>query len=283
MTQTRTKTLIFGTLALLIAAIMPVRAADFSDSPCDYDGYFESLKARAWMEAQREMTQNQNLIQKQDSVLQYSCFDSFARDLAVQAANMLSESSRWGDVDLGGVATDKHMDSALEGAVGGALSSYLTANYNHTLLGGRGAADPTPNKAISPASGAYRCETMNAVWNDAQCGNFNANAATDGFLTFEDYESGDKHFNSCADDGVTDLWKQANADALKAPPWDNDPMNTYAEELGAEDCGGSIPIPTGITVKRSKDEPTEFKAKFCIKPGCNYVPTGLDAGSCEEN
>ncbi len=43
---------------------------------CDPD-FYDVLKDRAWMEAQRELTQNANLITRPDSVLTVSCFGDF--------------------------------------------------------------------------------------------------------------------------------------------------------------------------------------------------------------
>src|SRR5437016_4882806 len=43
-------------------------------TPCDPE-YMDALEARAYLEAQREVAQNQNYILKPDSVLEYTCFD----------------------------------------------------------------------------------------------------------------------------------------------------------------------------------------------------------------
>lgn len=278
MARTNKKTfLIAGISALMTAFVVGPHAAGaagagFADSPCDYDGYFESLKSRAWMEAQREMTQNQHLIQKPDSVLQYSCFDGFERDLAIQASNMFSESGRWGAVDT------SSMDTALSGAVDTALVEYLGKNFTNKLVG-ETITDPTPYRLELPASSAYNCETMNAVWQKAQCANFNS-TETSGFFTFDDYVSGDEKFNTCANPDLTNEWTDAQRIALVEPPWLNDPAKAYIADLSADDCAASTPISTGVTVNRPKDEPREYEEKICIKPGCNY---NAAAGKCQEN
>ena len=88
--------------------------AQFAATPCDPD-YYESLEARAWLEAQREITQNQNLIFKPDSVLEYTCFDNHLRELADHADEMFSETTRWGgSVLTTPVAQSRHMDNALD-------------------------------------------------------------------------------------------------------------------------------------------------------------------------
>ncbi len=73
---------------------------------CNPD-FMEVLKNRAWEEAQREITQNNNLIARPDSVLSMTCFDSWLDDLADH-----SESNFPGDPDesdgrlLNGLLTD---------------------------------------------------------------------------------------------------------------------------------------------------------------------------------
>ncbi len=80
--------------------------AQFAASPCD-PNYYKSLEARAWLEAQREITQNQNLILKPDSVLEYTCFDKHLGVLAAQAPSLFSETTRCGPVmHAGSMGTD---------------------------------------------------------------------------------------------------------------------------------------------------------------------------------
>ena len=50
-------------------------------SPCDPQ-YMDALEARAWLEAEREISQNKNLIYKPDSVLEYTCFAGFLNEAA---------------------------------------------------------------------------------------------------------------------------------------------------------------------------------------------------------
>ena len=56
---------------VFFAALLCSSISYAQNSPCDPD-YYESLEARAWLEAQREITQNQNLIYKPDSALEYT-------------------------------------------------------------------------------------------------------------------------------------------------------------------------------------------------------------------
>src|SRR5690349_5990742 len=82
-------------------------AQSLPTTPCDPE-YMDALEARAYLEAQREVAQNQNFILKPDSVLEYTCFDMFLGHFAADhnwgasAANcdqfMFSDSCRWGTV-----------------------------------------------------------------------------------------------------------------------------------------------------------------------------------------
>ena len=94
------------------AAAPPVIAP----SPCD-PLYYDSLESRGWLEAQREITQNQNLIFKADSVLEYTCFDRFANELAQHARDMFSESTRWGGV-LSAASMDRALDRQVRSGLG---------------------------------------------------------------------------------------------------------------------------------------------------------------------
>ena len=61
-------------LALIIGVFIPSpHAAEIAPQSCD-SNYWRQLSSRAWLEAEREIMQNQNLIFKPDSVLQYTCF-----------------------------------------------------------------------------------------------------------------------------------------------------------------------------------------------------------------
>ena len=115
-------------------------------SPCDPQ-YMDALEGRAYLEAQREIMQNQNLIVKPDSVLEYSCFDSILRTIARANGDRsnFSESNRWGEVPNHGTQS---LDNAIQAVVGASLTSYITANFNHNYLGGRAAINYTPTSVV---------------------------------------------------------------------------------------------------------------------------------------
>ncbi len=250
------------------------QASAFAESPCD-PWYYDSLKSRAWMEAQREVTQNQNLISKPDSVLEYTCFDQFASVMAANAHKMFSENRRWGkieDVNLGDMAT------TLQNTVGTPLQAYVSSNFDGPFMDGRVNADNNIAE-IKAVDGnnfkTYNCNKMNEVWNLAKCTDF-AEKGGDGFFTLEDYATGpDKRSHqgqSCAPDVRWGIHYNIAAGAT----WPADDAKSYSDLLGKPDekgkvsCGDSMRIPTGIM---NLGKP-EF---VCLTPGC----ISRDGGACQ--
>lgn len=120
----------FAALAVLLASlflIWPNQKSCALDAACDPD-YYKSLETRAWMEAQREITQNQNLIFKPDSVFEYTCFDRFMNELADHAKDMFSETGRWGAVPAVPVGS---LETSLNVLVGDPLRTYLYQNFEY--------------------------------------------------------------------------------------------------------------------------------------------------------
>jgi hypothetical protein len=265
-------------------------AQSAADEPCDPD-YWKSLKARAWLEAQREITQNQNLIFKPDSVLEYTCFDKYSAELAQHAIDMFSETTKWGTL----LPSDS-MDKALEEVVGKPFRSYLNSNFElsggnpstYDLLGGRlnrGGQDdgllPKANEGqdydsddwVEPIRGGdYRCKLMNEVWHKAKCMDFIDNKKIDGFYTFKEYQNAlDKRRlpKRCSPTG---RWVLERRTALTNVPWTEDAVETYLDFLDSGKCGNNnFPaFPTGLTVYNKGHAP--FAEKICIQPGCHYQP-----------
>ncbi len=242
-------------------------AIPIAPSACDPD-YYSSMSSRAWLEAQREITQNQNLIFKPDSVLEYTCFDQFLNVLAAEAPNMFSK----GD-----------MPAALTNLVSAALTPYINNNFNHNYLGGRDPVAPVP-MAAAAAAGAYNCSVMNDVWEEAKCINFASDAANDGFYSFADYQADpDKRFLPAVCPGIPVRWQNEIDLAFDelTTPWIEDNVTTFYDQLDPAGCSGLTPIPTGVTVHRPRQIPNEFEEHICLAPGCYYVPTGMAAGDCK--
>jgi hypothetical protein len=266
-------------------------AAVFADSTCD-STYYDALEARAWLEAQREITQNQNLIFKPDSVLEYTCFESHLNQVADAADDLFSGDTRWGSA--------QNMASAL-GSIAGAHKTYDENNFEHDYLGGRSSeADTTPSSSVSKSS--YECDVMKKVWESAKCMDFLADASHDGFFTFAEYaaESEDKRFLPEQCTGFTAKTEFENnieavySDDVTKTPWDEDPVQTYFYLFNRGDSGGETTIcgntagefnkskiKTGLKIKRDIGAVTEYNEYVCLVPGCYYNPTSFDDGTCK--
>ena len=166
------------TLAFIAYAPASINAYEPAASACATD-YFDSLKSRAWLEAQREITQNQNLILQPHSVLEYSCFHEHVATFEKQSLNMFSgkNTEAWGDA-----AGD--MQTLVTGLVKKPLEDYKRQNFAPTYMGGR-----AEKINIPAANGTYKCQTMNIVWDMAKCMNFTDKPDQDGFFSFDHYQS----------------------------------------------------------------------------------------------
>lgn len=272
-------------------------ASVIASSPCDAL-YYETLSARAWLEAQREITQNQNLILKPDSVFEYTCFDRLLRELADHADEMLSETSSYG-TPLG----SSSMDNALRRLVGDSLVSYINLNYGsktsgvaYNLLSGHTAGSPITHSITNVTGGsAYSCDIMSRVWHAAKCINFVTDSPFDGFYTFDEYlyNAGtttpalDKRHLPTACAPITTSWSGNITTALTSGSWTNDPVQTYQQYLTPPtsctgNCRCTLPgtsvvspaIPTGVRVLKPGSGNTNYQEHICLQPGCRYHPGG---------
>ncbi|MCC6598170.1 MAG: hypothetical protein IT559_05230 [Alphaproteobacteria bacterium] len=277
-------------LAVLLCAVMvskAVTAAPFAPDACDPE-YYESMQSRAWLEAQREITQNQNLIFKPDSVLEYTCFDKFAGVLVQSASTMFSESTRWGPAA-------GNMANALTPLIGAPMAAYESSNFDHTLLGGRmdagaSSASVTGGSYTLPGAitaGSYTCDVMRTVWMAAKCMDFIDEAAEDGFFTFAEYAAQpDKRFLPTRCSGIADYTSNMDT-AIANPPWERDPIVLrlkYIYPPGASSCGGvDSKIKTGLTVEQSTGGVSKYEEHVCLVPGCHYKPSTATNGTCVIN
>lgn len=286
------------TLGMLAMAGIQAQAAE-AVTPCDPE-VMQAMKARAWLEAQREITQNQNLIYKPDSVLEYSCFRGFldkaASNYSIAGVNrQFSESTQWGTGNGFGPETT---DQALSWFVGTALASYLTANFEHSFLGGRleditvREADYFENPAEVKGEQNYNCDVMARVWEAARCLNFNERDGGnfDGFYDFKHYAEtedprnlGEPVVNACQSGSLAGLYNSMmreafndKQDAFVQPAGDDLPqanntryvvedVMTYFDLILPRDCGA--PIPTGVKIRRNGADTDDF---VCSNPGCTY-------------
>ena len=267
-------------------------SAQFAASPCD-PKYYESLEARAWLEAQREITQNQNLIFKPDSVLEYTCFDKQLREVAAHAEQMFSETQRWEEI-----LPNTSMDTALQNLVSASIVAYDQANFAGSLLGGRVSVDGwgsagKPKSATGPtyapeatiaAAQPYACDVMQAVWMKAKCMDFIHASGEDGFFTFADYRaSPDKRFlpSRCSTTPLAQWATDIDKSTGNATPWKNDDVETYLNKVfPPSGCGikgdkKGTRIKTGMIVQTSDTALPEFYNEHaCLVPGCHWAPSG---------
>jgi hypothetical protein len=297
----------------LFALTGPVNAGvpELARSPCDPE-HWDSLKYRAWTEAEREVMQNQNLIYKPDSVLEYTCFNRFADLLASQAIDLFSETQKWGLI-----LPDDSMDKALQSLVGKAVQNWICFNYEnkegyhnngaiatdcpvkngnlrYDLLGGRISGLDYEPAEIS--GGDYSCMIMENIWLKAKCKNFVDVPDEDGFFTLKEYtEKDDVRFLPDRCEGIQERFAKNLEGAVDDDPFDNkdttkwneDDTITYIKRFDPGNCNKrdnsgkliSPPIDTGLLVRRNP-EPREYYEKICVAPGCYYEPTSKTEGNC---
>lgn len=250
----------------------------FADDTCDND-YWESLKSRAWLESQREITQNQNLIAKPDSVLEYSCFDKQLNVLAWYAkpgGPLFSGLRTWGDPGT-------NMRLALQRLTGDALIQYERQNFNHDYVGGRMVGSKYTMSPIIENPN-YSCDEMDKVWKYAKCMDF-IDKPHDEFFTFAEHAADDKRKlpEPCEN---SDKWGENIRKATGGGvPWNRDNLRTYLEFIyprANQVCGdpNRSKVPTGLIVYNSTAGISEYKEHICIVPGCYYKPQNRDTGQC---
>lgn len=172
-------------LALLLfgAAIFapPVALAQkVAPQACD-PGYFQSMKERAWMEAEREIMQNQNLIFKGDSVLEYVCFDKFLNHAAKNLGDIFVHTKYFGNEIIKRSEDPEGQGNAIKKAVFNAMDQYLRQNYAAEFLSNRSSElrkppevrNGVPAETVTAEGKNYTgCKVMAEVWSASKCMNF---------------------------------------------------------------------------------------------------------------
>lgn len=259
-----------------------------AQSACDPE-FMDALESRAWLEAQREITQTKNIISKPDSVLEYTCFHRFVSNLAGAADNpMFSD-------EHDGVWHVPQMLNSLQVLVGNSLASYLAANFSHDYLDGRGGGldSGTPNLNLSTG---YACLEMQLVWTASQCLDFQ-NENRDGYFTLDWYQSNDPRTaaDGCLPAGGTGAYLSAayngnsapynvnNGNPADATPYAKDTVQSFLDLIlpvgTAPATGCADPIPTGVIVDRTNFTPKRYCDHVCPNPGCYFVPSGSLPGA----
>ncbi len=270
--------------------------------PCDPQ-YMQALVAHSWLEAQREMTQVENLIFKQDSVLEVSCFNGFVEK---EAANFDANSVHYPFSETDEYQQPKFFsktstDESLTWVVGLALAAYIDGNFPNPYLNGRLNFPSKPSGgflAYINGFAGYSCDEMARIWEQAKCQNFNNIPGQDGFRDFlwyadinNDPRKLPTQLQSCASltqSAVQNIYQLAlneaynGNQALLVVPEDKDkdpdggvyqtdtPTEAYFNLILPNTCAGA-PIPTGIKYKASGGGTTDDMV--CTNPGCSYDGT----------
>ena len=296
----------FLSLVWLVAfglAVVASSASYAQSSPCDPE-YMDALEARAWMEAQREIAQNQNLIFKPDSVLEYTCFDRFLNRVAsnsgyTQSGRIFSETDRWGyPVGLSSTTTD----NALQVVVLSSLNAYLGSNFPDGFADTRSSVSYTANTSVS--GGDYTCDMMGQIWHQVRCMEFMDENNSDSFRDFSWYAFTDpRQFRppsfQCPVSGnnsIQGLQAQAafgqartaafngdeamfdinNGSVTDGTPYLEDDMVSHLDMiLPGTNCAGSAIVPTGVSIQRTDvNGGAPYDEFVCSKPGCSADPGG---------
>ncbi|GJL85239.1 MAG: hypothetical protein DHS20C02_10140 [Micavibrio sp.] len=260
-------------VALALSVGTATSGGEVSDT-CDVE-FMKSLETRAWLEGEREVVQNENLIVKADSVTELTCFSSWldntANDIGLFSEGLGPES----------------LDDALENLVTAAWAPYVAQNFKYKWLGGRFEFAADHDNEVNGRS--YTCSTarftqygfltwMSFILEQAKCYNFQPDdQAQDGFfdLKFGYVDGSDPRvlIKECEKD---ERWAEAWLVALAEPPWmpeewlENE-RPQYLDLLDPDACGTAVP--TGVTVRLY--DGTEFPDAVCPPPGCRY-----DRSSC---
>jgi hypothetical protein len=257
----KTAVLVIAFLALWVGQ-GHIAVAQFADDVCD-SRIWESLEARAWLEAEREIAQDQHMVFKPDSVLEYTCFNQLLPLTGAIIGPIFTENQEWG-----GVLPEDALDNALESLVAAAVSEFLFLNFGHTYLGGRAAE--------GEGGGSAFCDAMAFIWPTAKCWNVMTDAQ-DGFYSFEQYEEMDDVRllpEPCESDG---RWGAFIDIAMRDPPW-YPPFAETTDEISEIVRERLIPgacdivIPVEVTV-RDQGPLDDYPDGFCPNPGCTYDGT----------
>ena len=305
-------------LAAIMAAMILMPAPSFANAgagtiasqTCDTQ-VWKTMEARARIETEREIMQNQNLIFKPDSILSYVCFDKFAGHASENVGVLFTHTNYW-QKEIIPWGAPYGMDNAMQKVVIGSLTPYIQGNFNHAYLGGRGQniqnLGTPPQPTFSGKGGTYSCGEMAKVWAAAKCLNFMHNdefGKTDGFHPFvtltgqsniagyDSIKEVRKFPTACGGEPIHDsTWEKAFRTSRNEKSF-GDPNEQYkfGEPLqknfkdvrdkiapaSEQKCGQ--PVKTGITVILGPGNNKTHEDGVCTNPGC--VLTNF--GSCTDS
>lgn len=277
---------------------------------CDPE-FMDAIEARAWLHGQRRISQNQSLIYKPDSVLEYSCFNQYLGYLAAnpQGRRFSENHPPYPTWPVVSGISDTSLDFALFEVVYNPLVSYLGSNFGHTFLGGR----TVDAGGQAPQWGQFNCSAMSYVWRLARCSDFaeneqgTYNVGDDEFYDFPWYAANDPRrlpaeYEACrppeqqiraamietyrgeGQDGQHGTeWEsfvlmEENTPAIDTTQYEEDPIPTdvILDFVLPGDCAQSAVVPTGVMIEIPSDN-IEHQEFVCSKPACSY-----DGSACVE-
>jgi hypothetical protein len=259
-------------ILLTLAVILPAWATAALAQPATCDpGYWKSMQARAWTEAEREIEQNQNLIYKADSILEYTCFDKYLQALSANAPNLFSETTAWGAI-TSPVTPD--LGKALNILVAQSLP-FWQANFDHKYLGDRSTLDYKLSNDAKAGSATYDCKQIFAVWRAAKCQDFDNKDTTFGKINTQTYDDlfdmahytggfDARHYASACPPSTD--WGAKYPDSINSSNvYPKETYQVYANYFTSTTCtsGG---IATGVKVQRNGVP--AYPEVICVTPGC---------------
>lgn len=251
-------------LAILLSSSLLWMPVSVAGSGCD-SAFMSKMQERAWMEAQREVMNNERAIWKPDSVLALSCFDGQVNDMEISYSE---------DECVGGSGGCSGSEDVTDDVTEGS-TEYLGASYPSTLGGGNTTLPQKPD--ASPAD----CDSQARLWEEAKCANVHP---TDSFPSFENLSSTDNRTapTTCTNN-PTGEWNTARSDmaavGLNMGAGKFDPVNLFLNvwaprsTLSDQTCFSGIP--TGVKVGGISG----FEEIVCPNPGCTPVLSGTSV-SC---
>jgi hypothetical protein len=245
-------------LSLLLATIIllsGLSAARAQDPLCEPE-LWTQMTQRATLLGQMDTSTVENLVYKPDSVLEYTCFNRF---MGVSAANVTYYMRPYYVTEI----------------IQPSVTDYLYRNFGHTYMGGRLVAG---GAGAAPPAGTYVCDAMTYVWEMAKCFNFSQTEPQDSIYGLDEFAA------------ALDIRTFPAPGTCTSPdPSDYGAIPVFGVNLALDlpvlptDCGD--PFTTGLIINQpvgpNDTRPQEYAEKICPNPACNYVPTGMDTGTCE--
>ena len=274
-------------LALIVTYSGIVHAQDIAEQPCDTK-FWNQMSSRAWLEAEREIMQNQNLIFKPDSVLDYTCFNKFVDVANDPGGNIFVHTDYFQKKPIARGYDPGSMDKALTHVVSASIKAYQAGNYNHTFLGDRAkdmniSTKRHPEVPSTVGKGPYACTHMAVVWQAAKCANFVDNSKfeeTDGFYPFKNMKGHNGGKNIKGYEEINDVRKYGGPNPCGGPMANNG--GSPGSHAGKEQSQPSSGWGPQIIVAKNEDESKGYKFQTPLNEIFTDVGKKLKPGQCGE-